>query len=91
MSCEGSKFFDQECLSALRFSHQMAQFRQDYLVHRQLDGGRRPWHGEHEDVAHQTTDRAAEQGCRADLLITEHSKQLAVPGNGLLSRLLTVS
>src|SRR5437763_15820712 len=65
--------------SARGLAHEVAQFRNQELFHRESDGGLRSRQRDDDAAGDKAGAGAAQHGRRADFLITEHSKQLAEP------------
>src|SRR5262245_57061859 len=68
------------------FPHDVPDFRQDEALHRKLYGGLGP--GQHEDRAsvHDPCRRAGQHGRGADVLVAQHSKQLAEAVNPFVEK-----
>ncbi len=69
-----------------RLSHQVAEFRQHELRHRQAHGVLRPRQRDDHPLLRQPGARAAEHGGRPDFLEAEHAEQLAEAVQPLLQQ-----
>src|SRR5262245_11014480 len=64
-----------------RFKYQMPNLGHNEFLHGELHGRHGAWHGENDDPVTNSADCAAEHRRRADLVVAEHAKQLAVTGH----------
>ena len=71
-------------LSSSGFADEMPQFGDDYIVHCEGNCPAGAGHGEKDFAAEEAGGGTAEDGCGADLLVAEHSEQLAIPWEGFV-------